>query len=117
MTTCARPDCDNQFESNYKHQKYCCAACNMADRARLLRVKRAAAKEAGEPRSSYSGKIGFEIEEFHKRFRQQKLRPCLSCNGTFLSDGPGHRICPKCRPRYNYLSQARANDRHRVLDG
>lgn len=31
---------------------------------------------------------------------QRKLRTCLKCGRKFMSEGPGHRICPKkCAPR------------------
>lgn len=30
---------------------------------------------------------------------KRKERRCLKCGEGFLSDGPGHRICPACRPR------------------
>lgn len=28
--------------------------------------------------------------------RRRKKRTCLKCGRSFASDGPGHRICPKC---------------------
>lgn len=39
---------------------------------------------------------------------RKKVRPriCLRCDREFKSDGPGHRICPKCA-----LSPVRHGDR------
>ena len=31
-----------------------------------------------------------------KRSKDQKMRICLKCNGSFLSSGKTHRICKTC---------------------
>ncbi len=51
---------------------------------------------------------------------QRKLRTCLKCNRQFDSEGPGNRICERCRrinarlPRYTeaQLQQQRGVKRH-----
>ena len=30
---------------------------------------------------------------------RKKQRPCLCCGNTFMSDGPHHRLCGKCRTK------------------
>jgi hypothetical protein len=32
-----------------------------------------------------------------RRTRRLKQRACLRCNRTFLSEGPHHRLCKRCR--------------------
>lgn len=38
-----------------------------------------------------------EALERLKRKAQMKDRPCMTCSTVFKSDGPGNRMCPKCR--------------------
>lgn len=35
--------------------------------------------------------------EKEKRRTRQKSRHCITCGQSFLSDGPGNRMCDKCR--------------------
>lgn len=37
------------------------------------------------------------VADLKLRRAKQKVRPCLRCGATFLSDGPGHRMCDGCR--------------------
>ncbi|SBW11982.1 hypothetical protein KL86APRO_20384 [uncultured Alphaproteobacteria bacterium] len=32
---------------------------------------------------------------------QERMRKCLRCGSEFLSEGPGNRICPDCKPAVN----------------
>ncbi len=32
-----------------------------------------------------------------ERAARRKRRPCITCGGVFLSDGPHHRMCKGCR--------------------
>ncbi len=34
-----------------------------------------------------------------EREARRKRRPCITCGDPFLSDGPGNRMCDKCRAR------------------
>jgi hypothetical protein len=35
--------------------------------------------------------------EAHRRQLARKSRRCLSCSTSFMSSGPGNRICTRCR--------------------
>ena len=37
----------------------------------------------------------------------EKMRGCIQCSCEFLSSGPGHRICPKCKKRGTLLEASK----------
>jgi len=37
-----------------------------------------------------------------------KDRVCLKCDELFLSNGPGFRICPRCKRTNDYIPKTRA---------
>lgn len=43
------------------------------------------------------------IEAERARKARLRERPCLSCGTAFLSEGPHHRMCQRCRGRASAL--------------
>ena len=74
---CGRPGCTNPIIP--PQRRYCSPFCSRQVHRRLS-IERAA--EAMQPLLPHN--------------TQQKVRTCLRCNHEFMSDGPGHRKCPKC---------------------
>lgn len=46
---CAWADCDNEFQTQYSHQRFCCKACNNLYQRRLAKERREAEKAAQPP--------------------------------------------------------------------
>jgi len=38
-----------------------------------------------------------ETRDRIEREARRKRRPCITCGDIFMSDGPGNRMCGKCR--------------------
>jgi len=74
---------------------------------------------AGSERRLQGGQTGLHKPRRVGRHRSKKgphvgPRVCLSCDKTFLSEGPWNRICPKCGPRNDQIGGLHGRDRSRA---
>jgi hypothetical protein len=78
---CQRPGCGKPIPEG--RRKYCSDKC-----ARIVNRDSAAAR-ARRREAAIAAKGGPHV----------RPRICLSCNKSFLSEGPWNRICPRCSER------------------
>jgi ribosomal protein S27AE/predicted nucleic acid-binding Zn ribbon protein len=82
-TVCQNPGCNNPIPPG--RRRFCSDKC-----ARHFRAVRAQARQL---EAEEQARLSIEPPDL-------KERTCMKCGKKFLSDGPGNRLCPKCRRQW-----------------